>query len=298
MKLHKVLILHKKSTFQIQAMEHQESRFIKLLDEESEVLGRVKVAHAEHLGTLEYVERELSKRRIQYKSIARAELNDQVQDVDLIISVGGDGTFLDASHFTENVPLLGVNSSSSSSFGHFCIANEQTFRTVLDTIESGAITPIEISRLKLVLNQTTLSELVLNEVLVTHTNPAATSRYFIEIDNTKEEQRSSGIWIGTAAGSTGSLRSAGGRVVAITDEQIQYIVREPCLRPNEHWRLLKGMVDRNSEIRIISQMRTGALFVDGQHINYHFGLGDNLYVRRSPHNLKAYVANHVNNIFV
>ncbi len=38
-------------------------------------------------------------------------LNDVDQDVDLVVSVGGDGTALSASHYlSASIPLLGVNS--------------------------------------------------------------------------------------------------------------------------------------------------------------------------------------------
>ena len=297
MKLQKVLILHKKSTFQIQAVEHKESRFLKLLEEGSEVVTRVKVAHAEHMDTLEHLEAELKERGIEYKSVARAELTHRVTDVDLLISVGGDGTFLDASHFLTSVPLLGVNSSSSSSFGHFCLGNDDNIGTVLDGIQSGELQPRKLLRLELMVNGSTLPELVLNEVLVTHSNPAATSRYFLETNNVREEQRSSGIWIGTPAGSTGSLRSAGCPVMDITAQQYQYIVREPCIRPGEKWQLLRGVLSADSETQVVSQMRTGRLYIDGQHIDYDFGLGDELIIRPSKIHLNAFIDDHVNEIF-
>lgn len=298
MKLRKVLILHKKSTFQIQALEHREARFQKLIEQGSEVVTRVKVAHVEHLETLDLLEKELLKRNVEYRSIARSELTHKVTDVDLMISVGGDGTVLDASHFIDSVPLLGVNSSSSSSFGHFCLANQKNISTILDHIESDQLEPKPILRLELWLNGSVLPELVLNEVLVGHSNPAATSRYFIEMRSSREEQRSSGVWIGTPAGSTGSLRSAGADVLPITDTRYEYTVREACIRPGEHWELLRGILNNTEEIRIISQMRTGVLHIDGQHIDYQFGLGDELIVKVSPHYLRAYISEDVNDRFM
>ena len=297
MKLRKVLILHKKSTFQLQAIEHRESRFLKLLEEGSEVVTRVKTAHSEHLETLEHLEKELRKRNIEYRSVARSELTGKISDTDLVISVGGDGTFLDASHFVEQTPVLGVNSSRSSSFGHFCLASDMTLTQVLDQIESSELKLKQMLRLELWLNGSPLPELVLNEVLIAHSNPAATSRYIIEIDGIREEQRSSGIWVGTPAGSTGSLRSAGGTVLPITDKCYQYIVREPCIRPGESWQLLKRKLAPAEEIQIVSQMRTGTLHIDGQHIDYQFGLGDELTVKVSEHYLNTYIAENVNDRF-
>ncbi|HEY9871423.1 MAG TPA: NAD(+)/NADH kinase, partial [Candidatus Obscuribacterales bacterium] len=99
MKLRKVLIVYKKSTFQIQAVEHREPRFLKLVEQGHETVTRVKLAHSEHYETLEQIQKELSERGIEYRAVARVDLTTFVTDVDLVISVGGDGTFLDASHY-------------------------------------------------------------------------------------------------------------------------------------------------------------------------------------------------------
>lgn len=295
--LKNVLILHKKTTYQIQAEEYKDERFLKLLEEDHESIKRVRLAHEEHIATIEAVEKELAKRGIKFRSIARADLHGTVTDVDLMISVGGDGTFLDASHFVDSVPLLGVNSSSSSSFGHFCRANKDVFGNVLNQIIEGKMKPEKILRLELVLNGTVVPEKVLNEVLVAHSNPAATSRYFIDLHGHKEEQRSSGIWVSTAAGSTGSLRSAGGVVQRIVDNRYQFRIREACIRPGENWKHVAGFVEREEPMTITSMMRTGTLFIDGAHIMHHFVLGDEVIIRASKHDLIAFVDPDVNNIF-
>ncbi|MBS2006896.1 MAG: NAD(+)/NADH kinase [Cyanobacteria bacterium SZAS TMP-1] len=297
MKLRKVLVVHKKSTYQIQAEEHKEARFLKLLEEGSEVVNRVKIAHEEHVATLNSILAELDKRGIEYQSLRRSEVEAVVKDVDLVISVGGDGTFLDASHAVFDLPMLGVNSSGSSSFGHFCLAKKDSFARALDGIEAGTIEPLEILRLEVSINGEPVRELVLNEVLIAHSNPAATSRYIIEVGDAKEEQRSSGLWIGTPAGSTGSLRSAGGVIMPIDDNQYQYFVREPCQRPGQHWQLLMGLVSGATDTRITSEMRTGEIYIDGPHIIYPLTFGDQLTLKRSKHSLIAYINKDVNKIF-
>lgn len=289
MKLRKAVIVYKKSTFQIQAVEHREPRFIKLLAHGHNAVTRVKSAHEEHYSVLSAVQAELAKRGIEYKAFPRAKLNRIVNDVDIVISVGGDGTFLEASHFVESVPLLGINSSQSTSLGHFCLANEGNFCEVLDRIVSDTVKPISVLRLELELNGSILPELVMNETLICHSNPAATSRYFLDLGDASEEQRSGGIWVGTPAGSTGALKSAGGPVMPILERRYQYVVREPGPRPSECWKLLRGIIPEDAELRIMSLMRTGVLYIDGQHIDYRFALGDVLVVRGSRKDLVAYM---------
>lgn len=297
MKLAKVLIVFKKSTFQLQAIEHREPRFLKLLEEGHATLSKVKTAHSEHYETLEFIQGELKRRNIEFSEVARADLGENVNDVDLVISVGGDGTFLDASHAVSKVPLLGVNSSRSSSFGHFCLANDENLVDILNKIESGDLKPSPILRLELSLNGSVLPEPVLNEVLVCHSNPAGTSRYFIEINGEVEEQRSSGVWIGTPAGSTGALKSAGGEILPIVSGQYQYIVREAWTRPRQHFKLTRGLLGRDDKIKMTSNMRTGALYIDGQHIDYSFSLGDELFITAARDDLQAFVDPAVNGIF-
>jgi NAD+ kinase len=295
--LAKVLIVFKKSTFQIQAVEHRDARFLKLIEEGHSNVAKVKTAHDEHYDTLETIQNELKQRGITFDSVARADLSDSVDTYDLIISVGGDGTFLDASHAIYKAPLLGVNSARSSSFGHFCLANRDNFGQVLDDISAGNLEPWPLLRLQLILNGTPLAEPVLNEVLVCHSNPAGTSRYYVEIGSTREEQRSSGIVIGTPSGSTGTCKSAGGAVMPIISQQYQYIVREPWTRPGQRYEMERGLLERNQEIHMTSNMRTGALYIDGQHIDYSFSLGDELTVRPTGVDLSAYIDPRVNDIF-
>jgi len=76
------------------------------------------------------------------------------------------------------------------------MANKDTFAATLDAIESGQLS-LWKSFVWSLYNGEPIPELVLNEVLIAHSNPAATSRYIIEVDDMKEEQRSSGLWIST-----------------------------------------------------------------------------------------------------
>ena len=298
MQLNKVLLFHKRSTYQLQAIEYRDKRFIQLLEEEHKAVNRVQRAHIEHLNTLECLAKALQKRKIQVETKTRSTLENKIKDVDLLISVGGDGTFLDASHYLEEVPILGVNSAPSSSFGHFCLANEKNIETVLDQIINDVISPAYLIRLEANLNGEVLPQNALNEILVAHKSPAGTTRYILEIEGHIEEQLCSGIWIGTPAGSTGASKAAGGKVIPVTAEKFQYLVREPFERHGRKNQLNKGILKKHSEIKLICQMRTGSIFIDGQHLEYPFRLGDELTVRVSMNKLRAFVDPQLNSRFV
>ena len=297
-KLARVLIVFKKTTLQLQAFEHKEPRFLKLIEEGHASVAKVKTAHEQHVDTLETIYAELKKRGIEYDSCHRAELDTKAQHCDLLITVGGDGTFLDASHSLKSKPMMGVNSAPGSSFGHFAIANRDNFAEILEQILVGERKPERLLRLQLVVNGKPVKELVLNEVLISHSNPAGTSRYIIKSDSGDEEQRSSGIWAGPPPGSTGAIKSAGGQIQGITEQNWQYVVREPWTRPGQHFKFTKGVLSRSESMRIISQMRTGALYIDGQHIEYPFPLGDELILKAADEDLIAFVDPKVNDIFL
>lgn len=296
MKLNKVLLFHKRSTYQLQAMEYRDKRFIELIEQNHQAVSRVQKAHDDHLNTLEQLTKELKKRNIKVDTKARSALDHKIKNVDLLISVGGDGTFLDASHYLDEVPILGVNSARSSSVGHFCLANETNIGHVLDQIMNNEIAPSSLLRLQATLNGQILEQNALNEILVAHKNPAGTSRYIIEINKVSEEQLSSGIWIGSPAGSTGAIKAAGGKVMPITGSEIQYIIREPYFRHGKPCELIKGVL--KSPVKVVSQMRTGAIYIDGQHTEYPFRIGDELIVETSSNPLYAFVNPKANERFM
>ena len=258
-------------------------------------MARVKSAHEEHYQTLSILEKELRRRNIEYTAIARANLRESVDNYDLVASVG-DGTFLDASHAVHSVPLLGVNSSQSISFGHLCIANRQNLTLILDQIQSGTLKPCPLLRLQLSLNGVPFLEPVLNEVLVCHSNPAGTSRYIVSVDGIKEERRSTSIWVNTNR--LDRSAAVGGTIMPITSRKYQFLVREPWTRPGRHLKLAGAILEQAQAMRVNSSMRTGTLFIDGHHVDYSFSISDELLVQASENDLMSYVNPQINNIFM
>lgn len=136
------------------------------------------------------------------------------------------------------------------------------------------------------LNGKCLHARILNEALFCHASPAATSRYILRIvrgDGTSEEedQRSSGMWIGPAAGSTAAQKSAGGRVLPLESTHIQYVVREPYTPAGGHFHFAKGRLDEDGKLVLRSKIREAKVFLDGHRIVHAVTIGDVLEMRRS-----------------
>lgn len=51
------------------------------------------------------------KKSVEWKAVMRNDLKQSINDVDLVVAIGGDGTLLQASHLMDDkIPVLGVNS--------------------------------------------------------------------------------------------------------------------------------------------------------------------------------------------
>jgi len=276
----RVLLVYKKSTYQIyldrkNPMFSRNSSSSLRLDRE-----RLEKAHESHYRTLEQVSQVLRASGVSYRVVYRARACDY-SPYDGVISVGGDGTFLEASRRVRNQWILGVNSDPDRSVGNFCRANADTFRGVFEQILQGRAKTRWLNRIQAQLDGRSLEAHVLNEILVSHWVPAAMTRYRVEMDGYKEEHWNSGLWISTAAGSTGAIRSAGGRRLPLGSEAIQYLPREPYRRRGVTYRLTGGLLPAGAAITLSSMMREGMLYMDGQHFKIPFPYGQVLRVSRS-----------------
>lgn len=196
---------------------------------------------------------------------------------DLVVTVGGDGTLLAASHFVGRTPVLAVNSDPGHSLGLFCGADRHTFAGRLDAALRGRLPRTPLNRFRVLINGRPVRELVMNELLFSRTNPAAMSRYRLFVDGHAEEQRSSGVWISTAVGSTAAIRAAGGRRMPIGSTEIQTLTREPYqwgLRP---YRLGRARTRRAVRVQTLSP--GSAIWIDGDRVRYPLRYGDVVTVR-------------------
>ena len=246
---------------------------------------RLRMAQESHRRTLQTVLRLLRQRNLKIRLSARSRRWGRFP-ADLVISVGGDGTFLEAARGVRHELILGVNSDPQRSAGKFCAARAENFGRILERILRGKPRVRQLHRLQLLLNGSRLPMEVLNDLLITHRRPAAMSRYWIRIGNRREEQRSSGLWAATAVGSTGAIRSAGGRKLPIESRQIQYMPRELYESAGIRHRLRGGVIPAGAVLRVGSLMAQGMICADGEHQTFPFRYGDRLEIRRSGRPLR------------
>jgi NAD+ kinase len=250
----------------------------------------LKGSHQRHLRTLEAVNMALRQRNFRVTTLLRSGVKN-LKNIDkkfhLVISVGGDGTFLDSSHHLWKTPILGVNSDTQQSVARLSGCDGATFSKVLDSYLSGQIKPSLIWRLDFFINGKKNPIPVLNDLLISTLSPAGTSRYILKASNRSEEQMSSGIWVSTAAGSTAAVLSAGGKSFHATAKQFQFVAREVYHRKFGPRRFLKRVFKEGQTLEIISYMRQGRIFIDGSNLVETFKVGDRLKIKLSPRPLKV-----------
>ena len=266
-----------------------DARVRELLRKKDPTVARLVRAHDDHETTVREVEDALTSLGVQAKFVEAAEpLTGTFDDVDFVLTVGGDGTLLLASHrASSRTPILGINSAPKDSVGFFCAAKKGQVRRALVAMMRGKLPKVVLTRMQVELNGTQVHERVLNEALFCHASPAATSRYILRVkDGTaravEEEHRSSGLWIGPAAGSTAAQKSAGGKVLPLSSKRLQYVVREPYAPRGQRIRLSRGTLGDGGSVTALCKMQTAKLFLDGVHTAFDCTLGDVVTFLRSP----------------
>lgn len=252
-------------------------RMRRLLAANDPTVARLRSTHDAHQQTLDELTRAFDK-----LGVTTVPLTDDTRELRasrfaLVVSVGGDGTLLRASHRVVDVPVLGINSAPSSSVGFFCgvkggdgVSVERSLARALE----GKLQPTVLTRMRVTVGKRVVSQRVLNDALFCHKSPAATSRYIIEAHGAVEEHKSSGFWVGPAAGSTAAQRSAGGRVLPLKSRLLQLVVREPYTPKGERHHLLRIFAEPGEKIVVRSKMREAVLFLDGPDIAVTPEFGD------------------------
>ncbi|KPK54613.1 MAG: hypothetical protein AMJ63_02755 [Myxococcales bacterium SG8_38_1] len=270
----RVLVVYKKSTYQRYVGRAQErlEELIEHSDISVEGLLREHEIHQETLKRAKQALRDLGARAVlRY----RPEPMPEEGTWDLIVTLGGDGTLLWASHLADSsTPMIAINSAPDTSVGYFCAGDGHNVDEVLAEALAGSLRSSKLARMRVEVGDRLISTRVLNDALYCHESPAATSRYILEHGGNQERQMSSGVWVGPAAGSTAAIRSAGGKVLAIGSQRLQFVVREPYRGVDHKYDLIKGMVAQGEDLRITSRMTKGRLFLDGTQKVHAVGIGD------------------------
>jgi NAD+ kinase len=280
-----VLVIYKKSAYQIYVRERRHERIQQLVAAGEPAALQLLRAHEDHMRSLEAARQALISLGAAAKFRHRSH-DAHAKDVDLVVTLGGDGTLLWASHLVgADTPLLALNTAPRASVGYFCAGKNGEIAAVLADALAGKLRETSLTRMQVTLDGKRVSTRVLNDALFCHECPASTSRYGLRFGRFAEEHKSSGVWIGPAAGSTAAQHSAGGKILPVRSRLLQFVVREPYEPNGTRYRLLQGMVKPDGSLTLQSSMRAGRLYLDGPHDAHAVEMASKIEFRRSPESL-------------
>lgn len=225
-----------------------------------QILARLQSAHVQNQSTIAEVQRVLARSGLTVTE-RQQPTKREAAGVDLVITVGGDGTFLATAQRVGTALMLGVNSAPETSVGHYCATDASGFEAALEVVLAGHAPMTPLPRIACSVGGRTLPYQALNDVLIAHRSPASATRYLLRVDGAEEFQISSGLWLSTASGASGAMRSAGGSAMEVGDTRIQYRVREPYVRSGETVRLVGGITSR--PISLVARTPKLQVFLDG-----------------------------------
>ena len=279
--LPRVLVIYKKSTYQLMVRERKNPRARALLERKDRTVERMLASHEDHVQTIH--DARLLLERLGVPAVFRYRSDaDRAELFDLVVTLGGDGTLLWASHLVGKQPMLAINTAPQDSVGYFCGGTKANLEEALVSAIEGKLDKTQLARMQIAIDGEVVSRRVLNDMLFSHECPAATTRYLIKFRGEEEEHRSSGLWVGPAAGSTAAQRSAGGRILPASSQQLQYVVREPYRLNGLKIKLVRGLVSPRESLTITSKIHGGRVYVDGPHLKRSVALGSEIVLKRSP----------------
>lgn len=229
----------------------------------------------EHNKTLEYVHKVLEDSEINCLACQREKATSKIfEKSDLIIIVGGDGTFLRTAHFFKDQLILGVNSYPAEKEGFFMRSTKEDFKQKLDKIIAGNFKVQKLIRAGCRVNGYELPPAV-NEYYFGYPKAYHVARYKILFKSKIERHKSSGILISTPQGSHAWISSAGGEKMNLDRKELQWLVREPYYRKvTVKGNLSKGFLKKGEILKVISEMR-GIGVVVADSVEKEYAIKDN-----------------------
>ncbi|MBI2542024.1 NAD(+)/NADH kinase [Candidatus Woesearchaeota archaeon] len=243
----------------------------------------------EEKSALGLVKKILKKNGIKFGAANRDRLKKpQLKNKELVVAVGGDGTFLRAAHFIDRQMLFGVNSDIKNKEGFFMKSNKKNFESKFKKIIEGKAAIKKLPRLEASLNGRKIETLALNEFFIGSKKSYHAAKYTINAGSKKERQKSSGILVTTPSGSYAWAKSCYGRTLPLGSENFQFLVREPYEgQVFKNYRLKHKILGKTQKIKITSEMLDGILIADSVGKEYSFKNGSKATINLSGKHLNA-----------
>ena len=241
-----------------------------------------------HLDMVSTVMSDIEKLKIRVNAINVKYLERKYfENIDLAVTIGGDGTFIRTSHLLKfYTPILGINSDPEHSEGALLVRYEDLEKILSDSLY-GETKLNKIDRIQTIRNGTLLEEFAINEVYIGTEKQFTTARYVIDYRGNREEHRSSGILVVTPSGSHSWYKSAGGKPFGNgdgngdDDKKLKFIVREPYFGKIYNPKILNGEILLCEKIVFYSRRYDDGIIAIDSYKVYPFNIGDTVEIKMS-----------------
>lgn len=198
---------------------------------------------------------------------------------DVVAVVGRDGLVVNAAKYLDGQPLVGINPDPARIDGVLLPFRADQAGAALAAVWAGRYSTDKLTMARATLNTGQTLDAV-NDLFLGRRGHAS-ARYTLTVGESEEEQSSSGIIVGTGAGSTGWLRAVQAGAAGWVDEataktlrdgyafgrtewRLRFAVREPFPSKTSAAELVCGWVNAGEQLVVTSQMpQGGVIFGDG-----------------------------------
>ena len=213
-------------------------------------------------------------------TVQRAELDRFLFGAgDVVVVLGQDGLVANVAKYLDGQPVIGLNPDPDRYPGVLvCHAPPAAADLLADVAAARAA--VEARTMVRAALDDGQQLLALNEIFVGHQSHQS-ARYTLEFAGGSERQSSSGLIVATGTGATGwaaSINRQRAKPLALpdpTDDRLAWFVREPWPSPATAATLTAGLAGRDRELRITSELNTGAVAfgdgIEGDHLVLDWG---------------------------
>lgn len=230
-----------------------DSRRLKLTENQLEAYYRTEnapVIFSSHRRQLE-MRRRFKVILPEVRVVSREELSAKaLEGASCVISLGGDNHFIFVSHFLDATPIIGVNADRIRSHGGLLSLDERNVEAVLGRLRKGEGRLQTWSRIDAFVDGKPVGRAT-SEILAGERVRKDMSRHALSLNGREEEeQKSSGLLVSTAAGSTGWF-SAYGSPFPRGRGEARWALTEPFPR-DKKYRLRTGSLKAGDRLRVRS----------------------------------------------
>jgi NAD kinase len=258
-----ILLITKKSTYELQ-QENPSERVASYQAAHPEELPRLRESHERQRRSLDSVRETLERLHLSHDELYRAHLGEGEVDYRLLLVHGGDGTFIEATHHHDKLPIIGVNSDPMSSVGFYCGYTKDTLKEALRDLDAAPRT--RVTRIAASINGKPVRDQALNEAMIAYHAIGPGISYHLKDDAGERSIRSAySLMASTGGGSSGGIASFGGTPFPPDSLLIEYLSIG-----------IPGEAPRFTKTLEIESLTDKGLMALDPHWRHPFGFGDRI----------------------